>query len=110
MAEIMQKCDFAVSAGGNTLYELCAVGVPTVVYSIADSQLEFAKGFDKAGAAKYAGDARKDHRLVQKIITWGTAAIDNQGFRGRMSQREREAVDGKGAERIADAIMKMIGG
>ncbi len=110
MAEIMQKCDFAVSAGGNTLYELCAVGVPTVVYSIADSQLEFAKGFDKAGAAKYAGDARKDHRLVKKIITWGTAAIDNQGFRGRMSQREREAVDGKGAERIADAIMKMIGG
>ncbi len=108
MVEIMQKCDFAVSAGGNTLYELCAVGVPTVVYSIADSQVEPAKGFDKAGAAKYAGDARNDRRLVQKIVTWGTAAIDNKGFRTRMSEKARNAIDGKGAERIADAILKMI--
>lgn len=108
MVEVMQKCDFAVSAGGNTLYELCAVGVPTVVYSIADSQVEPARGFDMAGAAKYAGDARNDRRLVQKIVTWGTAAIDNVGFRTRMSQKAREAIDGKGTERIADAILEMI--
>ncbi len=108
MAELMVKADFAVSAGGTTLYELCAVGVPTVVFSMADNQMEFVKTFDKMGAAKYAGDIRKDNRLVQKIVTWGTAAVDNQGFRARMSQKARDLIDGRGADRIADGILELI--
>ena len=108
MAGLMLKCDFAVSAGGSTLYELCAVGVPTVVFSMADNQVEFVESFDKAGAAKYAGDVRQDHRLVQKIVTWGTAAVDNPGFRQRMSDKARSIVDGKGTAKIADAILGLI--
>lgn len=108
MADIMKECDFAVSAGGTTLYELCAVGVPTVVFSMADNQVEFVKAFDEKGAAKYAGDVRKDRRLVQKIVTWGTAAVENPGFRKRMSDMARSLIDGKGAERIADAILEQI--
>lgn len=30
MAALMSTCDLAFSAGGTTLYELCAVGVPSV--------------------------------------------------------------------------------
>ncbi|ADL35288.1 glycosyl transferase GT28 family [Butyrivibrio proteoclasticus B316] len=108
MAAIMSKCDFAVSAGGATMYELCAVGVPTVIFSFNDKQADFAKGFDKAGAGKYAGDARDDHRLVQKIVTWGTAAVDNPGFRSRMSKKAKEIIDGKGTEKIADAILNLL--
>ena len=108
MAGIMKKCDFAVSAGGTTIYELCAIGVPTVVFSMADSQVDFVKSFQKAGAVRYAGDARKDQRLVQKIVTWGTASIESQGFRRRMSDKAREIIDGKGTEKIADAIMELI--
>ncbi|WP_026650854.1 UDP-2,4-diacetamido-2,4,6-trideoxy-beta-L-altropyranose hydrolase [Butyrivibrio proteoclasticus] len=108
MANIMKDCDFAVSAGGTTLYELCAVGVPTVVFSMADNQVDFAMTFDKKGAAKYAGDARKDHRLVQKIVTWGTAAVENPGFRKRMSDTARGLIDGMGAKRIADVIVERI--
>lgn len=108
MPELMRSCDFAVSAGGTTLYELCAVGVPTVVFSMADNQVEFAKGFDKQGAAKYAGDARNDRRLVQKMVTWGTAAVENPGFRKRMSDKARSIVDGKGTEKIVDAIIELM--
>lgn len=108
MAEIMKKCDFAVSAGGTTLYELCTVGVPTVVFSMSDNQVQFVQAFDELGAAKYAGDIRNDHRLIQKIVTWGTAAVDNPGFRKRMSEKARNIMDGKGAEKIATAIMEMI--
>ena len=108
MSELMSSCDYAVSAGGATLYELCAVGVPTVVCSMADNQVDFARGFDKQGAAKYAGDARVDHRLVQKIVTWGTAAVENPGFRKRMSDKARSIVDGKGTEKIVDAIIELM--
>ena len=108
MAELMGRCDFAVSAGGSTLYELCAIGVPTVVYSMTNAQAELVESFDRIGAAKYAGDARYDHRLVQKIVTWGTAAIDNRGFRSRMSEKARNIVDGKGVYKIADAIFEIL--
>lgn len=30
----MAKCDVAISAAGNTLYELCAVGTPTIFFPI----------------------------------------------------------------------------
>ncbi len=108
MKAVMERCDFAVSAGGTTLYELCAVGVPTVVYSMADNQVSFVKSFNDAGAVRYAGDVRKDNRLVQKIVTWGTAAVDNPGFRKRMTDKARELIDGKGSQKIADAIVGMI--
>lgn len=108
MPELMSSCDYAVSASGATLYELCAVGVPTVAFSMADNQVDFALGFDKLGAVKYAGDARKDHRLVQKIVTWGTAAVDNPGFRKRMSDKARGIIDGKGTEKIVDAIVGLL--
>lgn len=108
MRGLMEKCDFAVSAGGATLFELCALGVPTVGFSMTDSQAEFVEAFDRVGAVKYAGDARTDHRLVQKIVTWGTAAIDNRGFRNRMSSKAKSIIDGKGIYRIADAIESLV--
>ena len=108
MADIMKKADLAVSAGGTTLYELCAIGVPTVVFSMADNQMEFVKAFDKAGAVKYAGDVRTDKRLVEKIVTWGTAVVENKGFRKRMSDKAKGIIDGNGAKRIAQGVLELI--
>lgn len=48
MAALMSTCDLAFSAGGTTLYELCAVGVPSVSFSMADNQLPGVKAFDDA--------------------------------------------------------------
>ncbi|WP_029231893.1 hypothetical protein [Butyrivibrio sp. VCB2006] len=107
MAELMSSCDFAVSAGGRVIYQLCSVGVPTVVFSMSDPEAEFVQYFDSVGAAKYAGDARKDKRLFQKIATWGTAAVDNQGFRARMSKNAKEISSEKNIENIAELILKV---
>ena len=107
MSEIMKDADFAVTAGGTTLYELCAVGVPTVVFSMADNQMEFVKGFDKVGAAKYAGDVREDDKVLRKIVTWGVASVDNKAFRQKMSDSARSIVGRDGAKKIAEAILEL---
>ncbi|MDO4285763.1 MAG: glycosyltransferase [Eubacteriales bacterium] len=60
MAELMRKCDLAVTAGGTTLYELCAVGVPSVVYSMAENQIAEAEAFASAGIGFYEGDVREE--------------------------------------------------
>lgn len=38
MSSLMKKCDVAISACGSTLYELCAMNVPTIGIIIADNQ------------------------------------------------------------------------
>ncbi|HIE58998.1 MAG TPA: UDP-2,4-diacetamido-2,4,6-trideoxy-beta-L-altropyranose hydrolase, partial [Hydrogenothermaceae bacterium] len=38
MKDIMLKSDIAISAGGQTLYELARVGVPTIAIAVADNQ------------------------------------------------------------------------
>ena len=107
MSGIMKDADFAVTAGGTTLYELCAVGVPTVVFSMADNQMDFVKGFDKVGAAKYAGDVREDDKVLRKIVTWGVASVENSSFRQKMSDAARSIVGRDGAKKIAEAILEL---
>lgn len=58
MAELMKQCDFAISAAGTTLYELCAIGVPAISFTFADNQILMAETFSEAGGIPYAGDIR----------------------------------------------------
>ena len=60
LAPLMKKCDLAISAAGTTLCELSALGVPAISFTMADNQVEFALGFDRAGAIPYAGDIRDE--------------------------------------------------
>ena len=39
MSDYMRGCEMAVSAGGTTLFELCACGIPTVCFSFAENQM-----------------------------------------------------------------------
>ena len=47
LAPLMREADLVVSAAGITLYEPCAVGVPTVTVPVVDSLLANVCGFDK---------------------------------------------------------------
>ena len=54
MSEVMKYCDIAITAGGSTMYELCACGVPMITYAFADNQLPGVEGFEKLGVARYS--------------------------------------------------------
>ncbi|MCR5249563.1 MAG: UDP-2,4-diacetamido-2,4,6-trideoxy-beta-L-altropyranose hydrolase [Lachnospiraceae bacterium] len=108
MAVLMQGCDLAVSAGGTTLYELCAAGVPTVTYTMADNQCPFAKELHKAGAVWYELDLRNEEQAAKKLLTRVSEFVHDQALRRRMSNSARILVDGKGAVRIAEALLECI--
>ena len=55
MKNLMLNCDIAISAGGQTLYELARCGTPSISIAIAENQLGNVKGFDRLGIIKYAG-------------------------------------------------------
>lgn len=108
MCSLMLKCDAAVSAGGTTLFELCACGVPTVTYVLADNQIMNAVSFEETGLMLCAGDIRKDDRFAPHIFEKLDVLMQNQPLRQRMIERMQALVDGCGAKRLAKAIVEFI--
>lgn len=118
MASLMQSCDLALSAAGTTLYELCAIGVPTASFIIADNQIASANAFAQNGAVPCLGDVRTNEESIKKEAAhWVTSMnpyVKNQAASARLlryqnvSKRMQQLVDGNGAIRIADALLALL--
>lgn len=101
---LMQKVDIAISAGGSTLYELCACGTPTITYSFANNQLGNVEKFHKKELMYYSGDIRKIYqydRLFELIMKYEK----NIEMRRKNSLKLQQIVDGNGANRIAEKFL-----
>lgn len=104
MCSLMLQCDAAISAAGTTLYELCACGVPTVTYILADNQIEGAKGFQRNGLMSCAGDVRVDNYFVERVFN-ELKKLNKVKLRQKTAQQLHMLVDGAGAYRLAETIM-----
>lgn len=128
MASLMASCDMAVSAGGTTLAELCAVGVPTISYLMAENQRTAVDTFAAKGLIPCAGDIRPRQIINQQdaasastmadcfrnplpdsvicnILHFLTYMSENVEVRQKSSHNMRSFLDGCGAERIAKALL-----
>lgn len=101
MSELMGQCELAVSAAGTTLYELCAMGIPTVSFAFVDNQYGFAQKADENHIMIYAGDARYNDGMIEEICKDLLFYIENPERRKEYSFSMKQLIDGKGAERIA---------
>lgn len=104
IASYMQEADLAISAGGTTLYELCAMGTPAISYSFTDNQIASLEKFNEDGLISYAGDMRKDE-VIEHIAGYLEYYGQNQAVRKERSLRMQDFVDGKGALRVAQTLM-----
>ena len=106
MAELMAESEVALSAGGSTLYELCAVGVPVIAFSFAENQERLVQTFVKRGIAQYGGNYRTDgNKMIQNTIAGLETLLEDKNLRTEYRKKARTLVDGKGADRIAEAII-----
>ena len=106
MAELMAESEVALSAGGSTLYELCAMGVPVIAFSFAENQERLVQTFVKRGIAQYGGNYRTDgNKMIQNTIAGLETLLEDENLRTEYRKKARTLVDGKGADRIAEAIL-----
>lgn len=106
IAALMRGCDLAVSAGGTTLYELCAVGVPSVSFITADNQQNAVKVFRNKKIISCAGDVRlSPDETVESIISFLKCTAISYDKRRNLSLDMRKFIDGKGSYRIAEALI-----
>lgn len=107
MSDLMNKCDVAFSAGGTTLYELCAMGVPTICFSIADNQSIGVRCMESQNIMLSAGDIRNGQDVFEKKLESCFKTFQKRNIRDTYSKRMQSLVDGKGAERIAEQLIHM---
>lgn len=109
MADLMAEADYCVTAGGTTLYEVCAVGVCASSFAIADNQLEVAKSFHRADLVSFAGDVRQGKQETIDKVLEQMKRFERFEARLNRSRRQQKLVDGKGALRIAQALIDRPG-
>ena len=104
MSYYMRNCMAAVSAGGTTLFELCACGTPTVCFSFADNQKGGTTDLDNLGIMQYVGDAREINvvPLIERAVK---NLLENDDIWNKYSRKMKMLVDGRGAARIAAYII-----
>ncbi len=100
---LMLRSDVAISAGGQTLYELARVGLPAIAIAVAKNQLNNIKEWEKVGFIDYAGWYNED-KLAVKLYAYLDRLADYR-IRAKRSILARSYIDGKGADRIADRIL-----
>lgn len=102
MAEIMKKCDTAVSAAGSSMYELLASGVPSLSVIMADNQVSISKKLDNMNISEsllWYNNLSED-TFVNRL----NYLCNNYNLRKERSVKGQKLIDGLGAARIADFI------
>lgn len=107
MSDYMKACDIAITAGGVTTYELCASGIPSIMYTLADNQLDIARSVSELGLIPWAGDVRQDMQGCIKMTLNYVEQLDkNVNFLHLISKQMQKLVDGNGRERLVDFLLE----
>lgn len=111
LADIIERCDLAISAAGTTIYELLGLGVPTICFAVVDNQLQ-AEGLD--GCVKWCGDLRvgesslKINELTIDRIKDAVIDLLQKDSRDKLINQSFHHFDTLGSLRIAKEIVKAI--
>lgn len=102
----VRDAGLAVIGAGTMKFEVACVGRPMILLAVADDQPAVGAAFAATGAAVYVGDGRTvapgDVRHAVDLLT------ADEDARRALARRAAEVVDGRGAERIAGAILGLM--
>ncbi len=108
MVPLLEWADMAICAGGSTLWEMAAFGVPAACVILAENQRPIVADLRQRGMV---ADLGWDRDLAVERCSSELGALMADGERRRrMSEVGRELVDGAGAERVAAALLELPGG
>lgn len=108
MKELMQTCDVIVTSAGSTIYEVCALGIPMICFYFVENQKRNAEGIAMLTSVVNAGNYAEDSDTVcnnaKEVVE---RCIEQIVYREQLHREEKQIVDGKGAIRIAQALIAL---
>lgn len=108
MGPLMAEAGLAVSAAGGTTAELLAMGVPALIVVVAPNQEPAARQAEERGLCVVI-DGRFEG-AADRIVATALALWHDRGRRHALVRRGAGLVDGRGADRIADALLIRLRG
>ncbi len=107
MPEIIYQADLAISAGGVTCCELAFMRVPMFLITIAKNHEESVEAWGRASAAWAGGWF---HVLERKSLAEALRRlIGDSKLRRELAENAERTVDGKGAQRVVEAMRRVQG-
>jgi spore coat polysaccharide biosynthesis predicted glycosyltransferase SpsG len=105
LSHLISESDLAISAGGNTLFELACYGVPTIVVCGELFEVITADRLEREGFGINLGFGRN---VAEESILMATKTlIQNHELRQSMSNKGKKLVDGEGIKRIFSIIREL---
>lgn len=95
---LMLECDLALSAAGQTLFELAATATPTVAVAIAENQKRNLRAMSEQGILRAA---------IPSVVD-AIRALTERDVRRDLGLRAQQVIDGHGGERVAQALRRDI--
>ena len=103
MPELMAWADIAISAGGSTCWELAFMGLPSLIITVADNQIEIAEGLQQACAEIHLG--WHDEITPNSIAETLQKMLYNNERMEDISENGQRLVDGSGGKRILRSML-----
>jgi UDP-2,4-diacetamido-2,4,6-trideoxy-beta-L-altropyranose hydrolase len=103
MAALMAGADLAVGAGGTTVWERCALALPSVVTTVAENQEKTVSDMAESGYLLFLG--RSEAVSVDFHYHALETALQSTWLLISFARKTWSLVDGKGAKRVAQEMM-----
>lgn len=106
MATLMAQHDVCIGAAGSTVWERCALGMPTLMLVLAENQETIAQNIAAAGAAINLG--RIELVTVERLADELCRLHNDKQHYLSMAEHAIAVCDGMGCERVLMAIFEQI--
>ncbi len=104
LPRLVAEADLAIGAAGSSCFERACLGLPAIIVVLADNQVDLARAFAAAGAARAVPhSALDDPAELARVIA---DLLDDGDARDRMSECAAALVDGRGPQRL---LMRFAG-
>lgn len=100
MARIMANCDLCIGAAGSSIWERCALGLPSIVVTTAENQRLAARALKRSGLAIVIDQADLGSMLSQTVIK----LMGHHELALGLSNRSAAQIDGYGASHMVEAL------
>lgn len=105
LAKLFQSCNFAVTAGGGTLYETALSGLPAAAFALKKHQVRNIKFFAVKKSVLFAGMLNRLN--VKAAMPRIKKILQDKNTYSSVSKAGRKIADGKGLERIVKIIQNI---
>lgn len=102
IAQEIAECDFAIGAGGASLLERSAMGVPSILYAVAENQKHICEEYRKRNLGFLIQKGTKDELAVLRVAI---SELKKSSALSNLARLNKELVDGRGIDRVVKELL-----